>query len=762
MQVDTPEDTSMDVSLPIDVSKLTKMEDIEAAYRTRIPADRRLPDGYWTKHNSRLLALGMKLCLALHTATDGRISPKEFQLDSALALLSGKDSEVDAGTGSGKTICMILPALLSGGLSIIVSPLKTVQEGQVKELARFGVRAFAVNEDTSKDPKVWQDVWALKYTVLIVQPEQLSMHQGHFSRLARIINNKKFSKHIRLVHVDEAHFIHLAGIKRHGRPAFRPAWGNLGPFRLKLSKHVRFQSLSGTQPPHIKKTIREHLLFEETRLHCIKITSNRPNICSATHSIVGSLDDFSNLVYTLPMTSVWPPDFCLEDLKKGVIFHESIERCTAAANFLDKRLPTDLQGKGIIRPFHAGMSKPYLVSVLEDFRDPKGTCRQLHATEIAAVGIDVKDVAYVVQYGVTNEVPVMLQRAGRAGRDGVSECIFLLQTEKFVEKINLRPFGENIWSSDDPDQPHSGDLNDRSKKEQRVGIGMAKILQSDKCLRETFAEANGDTTDDGNGFRFGSFFPGEMLYEDPKTKKRYFGDVDNPRKNEIVTKPTVAPESLKRARPKYRPTGYRPALVHALEKWRFDAWKASPIRGAILASSILPKECIQRLSMLTLEDHLTSEDELAEALDLPASWKAKYAKPILGVIRKFEDDVKQLKQDAKVEEEERLKRRKIEEAKQSFEKASEEMERAARENALAQLCPAPTAGPRRSARLAKPADSGNNAAASSSSIAAEPPSEVAAAKAQELLQQVRDGVLSFDEVRKMLGARRHITDATPY
>jgi ATP-dependent helicase YprA (DUF1998 family) len=73
-----------------------------------------------------------KCCLLLSTVTNGEKIPREFQLKAVLALLSGQDTLIDAGTGSGKTLCMILPALLDPtAVSLVISPLKRLQVLQV-------------------------------------------------------------------------------------------------------------------------------------------------------------------------------------------------------------------------------------------------------------------------------------------------------------------------------------------------------------------------------------------------------------------------------------------------------------------------------------------------------------------------------------------------------------------------------------------------------------------------------------------------------
>lgn len=184
---------------------------------------------------------------------------------------------------------------------------------------------------------------------------------------------------VKRVHVDEAHFIHSAGTAQYGLPAFREAWGRLGEFRIKLGKSIPIQALSGTQPPHIKKLILENLLFDETSMVSIKLSSNRPNILYATHAIAGDLSDFRNLDFLIP-------DDCRPDarLPKTIVFHDDSEECAKAALYLDRRLHKTLWDTGIVRHYHGKMSTKYLTHVYEDFSRSDGVCRILHATSGAS------------------------------------------------------------------------------------------------------------------------------------------------------------------------------------------------------------------------------------------------------------------------------------------------------------------------------------------------------------------------------------------
>ena len=280
-----------------------------------------------------------------------------------------------------------------------------------------------------------------KFSALLVQPEQLFMIAGQLPRLGRLMQDRAFVKLIKRMHVDEAHCIYSAGMDHYGLPAFRDAWGRLAEFRIKLGKGVPVQALSGTQPPHIKKAIIEQLLFDETKLCSIKLSSNRANTVYAMHPIVGELSDFRNLDFLVPENC--PEDICLS---KTIVFHDDSDEASKAALYIDRRLPVCLQNKGIVQHYHGGMSKDYLTEVYDDFKKADGVCRILHATEGASTacsfffffsfisdlstqGLDIADINTVVQYGITRDVPTTLQRGGRGGRTPSAEAIFLIMYE---------------------------------------------------------------------------------------------------------------------------------------------------------------------------------------------------------------------------------------------------------------------------------------------------------------------------------------------
>ena len=187
---------------------------------------------------------------------------------------------------------------------------------------------------------------------------------------------------IRFLFVDEAHTIYTAGTDLYGLKAFRPAWQGLSELVTKLGDSVNVAALSRTLPKHIKKSVLDCLHLDPDDMFSIKHSCNRPNISHAIHEIVGQTSDWRNLNFLISeSTGSTEPG---RKRLKVLVFHDRLEDAIAAKIFQDMNLQKERRGKGIIRYYHAQMSKEYMKEVYEDFRDPNGVCEILHATECAS------------------------------------------------------------------------------------------------------------------------------------------------------------------------------------------------------------------------------------------------------------------------------------------------------------------------------------------------------------------------------------------
>ncbi|KAK7034169.1 P-loop containing nucleoside triphosphate hydrolase protein [Favolaschia claudopus] len=575
--------------------------------------------------------IALKACLIVQIISRYRIIPRKFQLEAVLALDEGRDVILESGTGSGKTLCLIIPNLLyPDTTSITISPLKRLQILQASELERWGIRTVCINEDTPSDKALWTKITSGYFQHIITQPEQLRIHNGHLPRLAKLLNDRHFVCTVSRVNVDEAHFIYTAGLPLYGVPAFRPSWGALNLLRLRLGKGTPLLAMSATLPPHIKCAVVRNLNFDPSTMLSLELPTSRPNIIYSTHRIVGSLSEYRNLDFLVSETP-----------RKTLVFHDNTQQCSDSRAHQNKLLSTDIQKNGLIQHYHAGMSKAYLKQVFDDFAKEDGACEILHTTEGLSTGLHVADVDVVVDYGAPRAMPTVIQRGGRAGRRG-QLSVYLLMAEPWVYTASLDAVDS---SSDDPDRPISGRLIKNSKKPERAGLAVVLYVRSSTCLREMFARYLNDRSRDALKittdwccdqphdteiqFDKRSFFPGRFIYEE-KDGKIYAGDVDEP--DRIHLNPPKAKKPKGKGK-KNRKVADRVPLQDQLNDWLSSAHTTDPLRAVRPPTFILDAKSIKSLSTVH-PDRMRSPDDVTSTLDETPEWAEEWASKVFyGTLR---------------------------------------------------------------------------------------------------------------------------------
>ncbi|KAF7358964.1 P-loop containing nucleoside triphosphate hydrolase protein [Mycena sanguinolenta] len=555
--------------------------------------------------------IALRASILVFIASNKGIVPRRFQLESVNALVQGRDCVVDSGTGSGKTLCQIIPNLLyPDTTSITISPLKRLQILQASEFTEWGIRTVCINEDTPRDAELWQNIKNGHFQHLIVQPEQLGMHQGHLPRLAGLLNNSTFAKTISRVHVDEAHNHHAAGLPHYGIPPFRPAWGHLDEFRLRLPSSTPFQLLSGSFPPHVKTAVIEHLNFDPKTFVSLKLSSNRPNLVYATHRIVGGLSDFRNLDFLLA------PPFKF----KCIIFHDNTQQSADAALYQRKKLPPHLSKLGIIRHYHGGMSKDYLTAVFDDFANENGACKLLHATEGVSTGLHVSDIDAVVDYGVPQKQSTSIQRAGRCGRRG-QHAVYVLMAEPWAYTASLDAV---VTDSTDPDRPVAGHIKEYLADNSSIALSVDKWCCDQLHLDNPALQ-----------FDKRSFFPGRFIYQDDKGDI-YAGDVDEP--DRIHLNPPKQRKRKTNGVPN-RKVANRAPLQALLRAWLSQAHASDQLRAVRPASWILNRNGIKALSTVH-PDRMHTIEHVTAALEETPEWSAEWGAGVLSVITHFDAELR--------------------------------------------------------------------------------------------------------------------------
>ncbi|KAF8214947.1 hypothetical protein K438DRAFT_1561671 [Mycena galopus ATCC 62051] len=539
--------------------------------------------------------ISLRACLLVYYARKCTIVPRQYQLETMNALEDARDILVDSGTGSGKTLCMIIPNLMHPHTtSITISPLKRLQILQ-------GINAISINEDTSSTPELWNQIRNGHFQHFIIQPEQLRSFHGHMPRFARLLTTSQFARKITRVHINEIHFLYIAGLPHYGLPAFRLAWGGLNKLCLRLPKGTPVQAHSGTIPPHIKSAIIKHLNFNPSTFLLLKLSTNRPNIIYVTHRVVGSLSDFRNLDFLIstPFTRII----------KTVVYHNNTQQCAEAITFNERRLAPERCNTGLIQHYHGGMSQTYLQCVFDGFSNPKGTCKILHTTE-ASFHLHVNDIVAVVDYGVIQKKLTALQRVGRGGRRG-QMAVYLCMAELWAYSASLDSVESNIA---DPDHPIAGHLTKQSRKPARMGIFRDSNTLDTSSLALTISYewcCDLDHPNEPNRkFNKCSFFLGRFIYQD-EDRHIYAGDV-------IIE---------------------RDGLQAQLRSWVLSAHSSDPLCAVCPATYILDGRVIKTLSTVH-PDRLTSVSQLVALLEVTDEWRAEWGSDVFMVISVYDTEMK--------------------------------------------------------------------------------------------------------------------------
>lgn len=302
------------------------------------------------------------------------------QSDVIETLLAGRHVLAVMPTGAGKSLCYQVPALVLGGLTIVVSPLVALMQDQVAALRLAGVAADTINSSIDREANVaaWRRVALGQTRLLYLAPERL-MTERMLEALARL--------DVSLIAVDEAHCISQWG------PAFRCEYEDLSRLR-DIFPGVPIIALTATADEGTRKDIEARLFAE--RVETLVLGFDRPNI---KLGIAAKQDSKRQLL-----------DFIERHAgRSGIVYCLSRKKTEEIAAFLEKNGVTALA-------YHAGMSKEARDANQNAFMTLSGVV--MVATIAFGMGIDKPDVAYVFHTDMPGSLEAYYQEIGRAGRDG--------------------------------------------------------------------------------------------------------------------------------------------------------------------------------------------------------------------------------------------------------------------------------------------------------------------------------------------------------
>ena len=312
------------------------------------------------------------------------------------AILSGQDALGIMPTGAGKSLCYQIPALVMGGITLVVSPLISLMKDQVTSLNQAGIHAAYLNSSLTSNQyfKALGLAKQGRYPIIYVAPERL---------LTESFLDFALEADIRMVAVDEAHCVSQWG------QDFRPSYLKITEFIERLPKRPVVSAFTATATAQVRDDIIEILKLQNAKI--MTTGFDRSNLFFAVQTpkdkyraaleFIRAHEKESGIIYCLTRKVV--EEVCEKLMKDGF----SVTR------------------------YHAGLSDEERRKNQDDFIFDR--CRIMVATNAFGMGIDKSDVRYVIHYNMPKNMESYYQEAGRAGRDGeAAQCLLLYSGQDVV------------------------------------------------------------------------------------------------------------------------------------------------------------------------------------------------------------------------------------------------------------------------------------------------------------------------------------------
>ncbi|RCL66788.1 MAG: ATP-dependent DNA helicase RecQ [Cryomorphaceae bacterium] len=377
---------------------------------------------------------------------------KGEQKQIILNILNKKSAMVIMPTGAGKSLCFQLPALLSEGTALVVSPLIALMKNQVDVIRGISSNdgiAHVLNSslNNTQIQNVKNDISSGITKLLYVAPESLAKKS-----YIEFLSKSKIS----FLAVDEAHCISEWGHD------FRPEYRNLNTIIKKIKKDIPIIALTATATPKVKDDIIKNLGINKAKL--FNASFNRPNLFYEVRKKTSEIN--KEIIFFIKK----------RENKSGIIYCLSRKSVNELSEFLQ------VNGVNAL-PYHAGLEPKVRVKNQDMFLMEE--CDVIVATIAFGMGIDKPDVRFVIHYDIPKSLESYYQETGRAGRDGGEGHCLAFYSYKDIEKLEKFMSGKPL-----AEQEQNYTLLDEMAAYSETSMSRRKFLLN--YFGEEYDEINGE------------------------------------------------------------------------------------------------------------------------------------------------------------------------------------------------------------------------------------------------------------------------------
>ena len=338
------------------------------------------------------------------------------QREAVAAVLAGRDAVVIMPTGSGKSLCYQLSALLLPGVTLVISPLIALMKDQVDGLVQKGIAATYINSTvaTKEMEARLEGMKAGRYKLVYIAPERFRV-----DAFRTILNATPLS----LITIDEAHCISQWG--HDFRPDYLEIKNVLASF-----PNLRVMAVTATATPHVRSDIVQQLRLGEggrTEPFVEVLGFARPNLHIAVTTVYGDEDKYERAVEIIRQG------------RTGIVYVATRRHAVNVTTELSRRLAAEKDLT--VMMYHGALADKERAAIQDTFM--KVAHPVVVATNAFGMGVDRADVRFVLHWDIPGGIEAYYQEIGRAGRDGARSWCELLYNAQDIRVQEFFNEGRN-------------------------------------------------------------------------------------------------------------------------------------------------------------------------------------------------------------------------------------------------------------------------------------------------------------------------------